>query len=531
MSADPENERSAPLPEDAPTLNQLHPQDATNSAECKPIDGTPPRKQTIAELLASKLNKATPAPVAQVSTTSIPGTNDAEISVYERVERTTPFTTITIRDFVKDIHDGTHAAAVAKVRDIVEQAAAGGWGVDQKKTALQTAKRRFLHAVGISGVVTSGVRAKAFEDGRFRHSGWLQIDLDGKDLNGRKTVEVRDLIGKDPHILSACLSPTGEGVKGIMRIPICETAADVLAVFYAAESYMLATYGLKIDQATKDATRLCYVTHDPQATWNATPIPLEVPAPAPEIPQATRIPTPPRQGTGIPAAQDAPLPPATPGMATRQGLILRETGSPREITAEDARAMLDAIPRRPEYSQWLRIASAVWDAVGEDAGTALLMEWSPEETTGEYAEKFQHRLTDVSLGTLVMLAKAHGWTPDPRQQVISKPTKKLPATARPYRPMFSAPCSTNAPSMPPRCHHGRFLVLMLGDKVISTPGNLTNIQAPAKAGKSAVIGAIIAAVFNGNRLGADTLGFSADNSPGAPCSTSTPSNAASIMMG
>ena len=54
-------------------------------------------------------------------------------------------------------------------------------------------------------------------------------------------------------------------------------------------------------------------------------------------------------------------------------------------------------------------------------------------------------------------------------------------------------------------------LLSLANMPLCTPGNLTNIQAPPKAGKSAVIESIIAAVFNGNRQGPDTLGFSAEN--------------------
>lgn len=57
-------------------------------------------------------------------------------------------------------------------------------------------------------------------------------------------------------------------------------------------------------------------------------------------------------------------------------------------------------------------------------------------------------------------------------------------------------------------------LLSLGDHVLCTAGNLSNVQAPAKAGKSAVIGAIIAAIFDGNRQGSDTLGFSAENPDG-----------------
>ena len=57
-------------------------------------------------------------------------------------------------------------------------------------------------------------------------------------------------------------------------------------------------------------------------------------------------------------------------------------------------------------------------------------------------------------------------------------------------------------------------IFTLGETVISTVGNITNIQAPPKGGKSAVVASMIAAVLNGNRQGVDTLGFSAENPEG-----------------
>lgn len=56
-------------------------------------------------------------------------------------------------------------------------------------------------------------------------------------------------------------------------------------------------------------------------------------------------------------------------------------------------------------------------------------------------------------------------------------------------------------------------VFSLGDHVICTAGNLTNIQALPKVGKSAVIGAMLAAAIGPNS-GGDTLGFSAHNTGG-----------------
>lgn len=87
-------------------------------------------------------------------------------------------------------------------------------------------------------------------------------------------------------------------------------------------------------------------------------------------------------------------------------------------TEKEVREMLSCIPPRPDYDRWLRISSAVWSALGEDDGTALLREWSPEETPGEYDGKFKNRLERVSAGTLVHIAKEHGWRgkrPDPSE--------------------------------------------------------------------------------------------------------------------
>ena len=56
--------------------------------------------------------------------------------------------------------------------------------------------------------------------------------------------------------------------------------------------------------------------------------------------------------------------------------------------------------------------------------------------------------------------------------------------------------------------------LTLDDKPISTAGNITNIQAGVKAGKTAVVGAVVGALLRGNRQGGECLGFNADNPNG-----------------
>jgi YVTN family beta-propeller protein len=73
--------------------------------------------------------------------------------------------------------------------------------------------------------------------------------------------------------------------------------------------------------------------------------------------------------------------------------------------------MLPFIPKRPNYSDWIKIVAAVGDALPLEDAIELLKEWSPEEQEGEYGDKLPHRLENVHIGTLIHLAKQQGWTP------------------------------------------------------------------------------------------------------------------------
>lgn len=57
-------------------------------------------------------------------------------------------------------------------------------------------------------------------------------------------------------------------------------------------------------------------------------------------------------------------------------------------------------------------------------------------------------------------------------------------------------------------------ILTIAGKPLFTVGNIGNVHAPAKAGKSTVLESMIAAVLNGRRQGPDTLGFLGENPKG-----------------
>jgi hypothetical protein len=128
--------------------------------------------------------------------------------------------------------------------------------------------KRTLPAFMLSATTNSGHKAADVK----QHSGLLQLDVD--HVGAEHAGSMRDLLGEDRHILAAWISPSGTGIKAIMRIP-----ADVeqhKAAFEAAAEYMRESYGLAIDKACKDVCRLCFVSHDPDLVMNPDAVELQV---------------------------------------------------------------------------------------------------------------------------------------------------------------------------------------------------------------------------------------------------------------
>lgn len=326
--------------------------------------------------------------------------------VYNNAWGKEPSDTTTLQELIAVIRSGNFEEPVAKVRRLL---------ADGKPDEASEAKRA-LPAVSLSGSVT-GRRARAVEEGRFQHSGLLQIDLDAKDNPGKSVAQMRSVLIDDPRMVAVFITPSGNGVKGVARIP---AEADThRSCFLAAEAHF-ASLGFKIDPACKDPVRLCFVSHDPDALVNDASSAMFEPVELCAIDDF---------GDFVEGLDDSPN--AT-SISETGNLVIRAGRTP--TTPANVREMLKAIPPRPPYEEWLKIASAVWDALGEADGTAALLEWSPEETAGEYADKFKHRLKDVTAGTLHHRAKENGYTPDKKTKDATKATtaaKKIAAILEP----------------------------------------------------------------------------------------------------
>lgn len=315
---------------------------------------------TIAEIIAARAAERAP-------------TGPPQIDVYQHAEAPRPMGATTLENLLESIRSEEYAERVAAIRKAI---AAGD------KDAASELKKR-LPAVSISGVV-EGRRKAALADGRFTHSGLIQIDIDGKDNPGRSLSEMRDILIADDRVIAVFASPSGTGVKGIARVQA--DPAKHLSSFRAVEAHF-AAIGITIDTACKDPVRLCFTSYDPDA-WSdlgrtATFESLEDQLqPGPDILEA------PTQHAGV---------------------VIRAKQT--DITLADLRDMLSKIGR-PGYQKWIEICSGAWAHFGEQATSVLAEVW-PEEKPGEYAEKFAGRLKNFTIGTVWHFATEAGWRPGP----------------------------------------------------------------------------------------------------------------------
>jgi len=170
---------------------------------------------------------------------------------------------ITLEAFFDGVRNPPEAIA-DKIKRIRELVADG-----EKKEADKI--KATLPAVTLSDLFSGPHKADALKD----HSGIVSLDFD--HLDPVELATARAQLEADPHVCKSFLSPSGRGIKGGCRVPNCKSAKDHDAAWLACERYFKEVYGLTMDPATKDVSRLCFVSYDPVAfaNWQAAPLDVE----------------------------------------------------------------------------------------------------------------------------------------------------------------------------------------------------------------------------------------------------------------
>lgn len=161
-------------------------------------------------------------------------------------EMITIFSSITNID---DPHYISLESALDRIREGKSQAK-----VDEVRGG-QSAVKKTLPVALFSGVF-KGRRDSDIQG----HSGYVILDFDHIDVDDYKA-----LLGTDEHIRACWRSPSGDGLKALVKISNSERHRDH---FRALQAYFDRTYGLEVDPSGINVSRACFESYDPDLISN-----------------------------------------------------------------------------------------------------------------------------------------------------------------------------------------------------------------------------------------------------------------------
>ncbi|MFZ4402426.1 MAG: BT4734/BF3469 family protein, partial [Bacteroidales bacterium] len=135
--------------------------------------------------------------------------------------------------------------------------------VQQIRTERDKDKRNLLKAK-LPAICFSGEFSHRSKNGFKKHSGLICLDFDHFESD-EALASVKDVLMQSEYTYALFVSPSGDGLKLVMRVPIDATVEDHTA-YYVAACDFLSVEGL--DAKTKDVARACYMSYDPNIYIN-----------------------------------------------------------------------------------------------------------------------------------------------------------------------------------------------------------------------------------------------------------------------
>ena len=222
-------------------------------------------------------------------------------------------------------------------------------------------------------------------------------DIDKLEIQQAK--EIRDLLKKSKYIAWCYLSPSQRGVKFGVRTNA--TIKNHLQYFEQIQQHFAEFLSLpleKFDFKVKDLSRLCFLSHDPDAYLNPHPDPF----PFEEAEQAEV-----------------------------QGRIIFDASGVKESKQDypddtDWEEVLQHVPGYDDRGIWIEVGHALKAELG-DAGFPLWENWSKQSAKWAHENNPHRRWNNfepsrITGGTLIYRAKENGWQPrrERARQVIQE---------------------------------------------------------------------------------------------------------------
>ena len=163
----------------------------------------------------------------------------SKVTIFKNIKETeTPFVR-DITEILDRIKDGATKNLVKKIR------------VTKDKAERNELKKR-LPAICFSGVFT-----KRNDNALKEHSGIVCLDFDGYEKK-KLLLEHKENLCKDPYVYSVFISPSGNGLKVLVKIP--PIVENHINYFNSLQNYFESPY---FDKMCKNVSRVCYESYDP----------------------------------------------------------------------------------------------------------------------------------------------------------------------------------------------------------------------------------------------------------------------------
>lgn len=176
---------------------------------------------------------------------------------------------LNIQQIIESIKSDQYKTSTNQYRNILEFA--------DKKTPEGKKAIRDFKEFNFKGVTWSGQFSHRSTAGLVKHSGYICLDIDGRDkfgevINGLENEEdlkrLRFKLISDEFSFIVFISPSGIGLKIIVKIE-CSTAEEHKEKYFPLlENYYLDKYNVKIDPSGKNVDRLCFLPYDPDIYVN-----------------------------------------------------------------------------------------------------------------------------------------------------------------------------------------------------------------------------------------------------------------------
>jgi len=164
------------------------------------------------------------------------------VSLYETVTDKAP-KEISIYEALYKIQSG-------EIRDKIEKLRAAKTKEEKEKL------KQGLLSITVSGAFTGSHSAASLKN----HSGFIQVDID----KVKNVLQLKDILCKDVFTLACFVSPSGTGIKVIVKIQ----TGDHDKSFDLLSKYYLKKYYVKIDSTCRDIGRLMFLSYDKDLYMN-----------------------------------------------------------------------------------------------------------------------------------------------------------------------------------------------------------------------------------------------------------------------